>query len=92
MFASAALGDVVVSQYAHYYEPGKRKPKDVEHRDRQFNPDLMLYARAQHYDAAEWKSEINSPRPGAGESKLPEVRFGPIACFRPGPAGRTPRR
>jgi nucleoside phosphorylase len=22
----AALGDVVVSQYAHYYEPGKRNP------------------------------------------------------------------
>jgi nucleoside phosphorylase len=25
----AALGDVVVSQYAHYYEPAKRKPKVV---------------------------------------------------------------
>lgn len=76
----AALGDVVVSQYAHYYEPAKQKPKGVEHRDRQFNSDLMLYARAQHYDAAEWKGEIDSPRPGAGKSKLPEVRFGPIAC------------
>jgi nucleoside phosphorylase len=76
----AALGDVVVSQYAHYYEPGKRKPKGIEHRDRQFNSDLMLYARAQHYEAAEWKGEINSPRPDAGKSKLPEVRFGPIAC------------
>lgn len=74
------LGDVIVSQYAHYYEPGKRKPKGVEHRGRQFNSDLMLYARAQHYDAAEWKGEINSPRPGAGKPKLPEVRFGPIAC------------
>jgi hypothetical protein len=28
----AALGDVVVSQYAHYYPPAKRKPKEVEHR------------------------------------------------------------
>jgi nucleoside phosphorylase len=76
----AALGDVVVSRYAHYYAPSKRKPKEVEHRDRQFSSDLMLFARAQHYDAAEWKGEIDSPRPGTGKAKLPEVRFGPIAC------------
>jgi nucleoside phosphorylase len=76
----AALGDVVVSLYAHYSEPGKRKPMEVEHRDRQFNSDLMLYARAQHYDAAEWMSEIDVPRPGAGKLKSPKVRFGPIAC------------
>jgi nucleoside phosphorylase len=77
----ASLGDVVVSQYAHYYEPAKRTPKVVEHRDRQFNSDLMLYARAQHYEAAEWKGEIHSPRPDAGsEPALPDVKFGPIAC------------
>lgn len=76
----ASLGDVVVSQYAHYYQPAKRKPGEVEHRDRQFNSDLMLFARAQHYEAAEWKSEIDSPRPGAGKSNLPDVKFGPIAC------------
>jgi nucleoside phosphorylase len=76
-----ALGDVVVSQYAHYYEPAKRKPRVVEHRDRQFNSDLMLFARAQHYEAAEWKGDIHSPRPDAGgEPKLPDVKFGPIAC------------
>lgn len=77
----AALGDVVVSQYAHYYEPAKRKPSGVEHRDRQYTSDLLLYARAQHYDAAEWKGEIHSPRPDSGaEQKLPDVKFGPIAC------------
>jgi hypothetical protein len=41
--AKVALGDVVVSQYAHYYEPAKRTRDGVEHRDRQFNSDLLLY-------------------------------------------------
>jgi nucleoside phosphorylase len=77
----ATLGDVVVSQYAHYYPPAKRKPKEVEHRDRQFTSDLLMYARAQHYEAAEWKGDIGSPRPDTGgETKLPDVKFGPIAC------------
>jgi nucleoside phosphorylase len=77
----AALGDVVVSQYAHYYEPGKVTPDGVEHRDRQFNSDLLLYGRAQHYECADWKREIKVDRPDAGdESKFPEVKFGPIAC------------
>lgn len=77
----AALGDVVVSQYAHYYPPAKRKPKEVEHRDRQFTSDLLLYSRAQHYEAAEWKGDIDAPRPDAsGEAPLPDVKFGPIAC------------
>jgi nucleoside phosphorylase len=76
------LGDVLVSQYAYYYEPGKITPDGVENRGRQFNSDLMLYGRSQHYEAAEWVSEIHSPRPDAtGEAaELPTVRFGPIAC------------
>lgn len=79
--AKAALGDVVVSQYAHYYPPAKRKPKGVEHRDRQFTSDLLLYARAQHYEAAEWKGDIGSPRPDTdGETQIPDVKFGPTAC------------
>lgn len=77
----AALGDVVVAQYAHYYEPAKLAADGVQHRDRQFNSDLLLYARAQHYEAADWKGEIQTARPDADkEPKLPEVRFGPIAC------------
>ncbi len=77
----AALGDVVVSQYAHYYEPGKVTPDGVEHRGRQFNSDLLLYARAQHYEASDWKGEIQVARPDARTGpKLPEVKFGPIAC------------
>lgn len=76
-----ALGDVVVSQYAHYYEPAKLTPDGPEHRGRQFNSDLVLYARAQHYEAADWKGEINSARPDVGgEATMPEVKFGPIAC------------
>lgn len=78
----AALGDVLVSQYAYYYEPGKVTPDGVENRGRQFNSDLMLYGRSQHYEAAEWKGEIHSPRPDATAeaAELPMVRFGPIAC------------
>ena len=69
----AALGDVVVSQYAYYYEPAKLTEDGVEHRGRQFNSDLLLYARAQHYEAAEWKGEIHVARPDAGgeEAVLP---------------------
>lgn len=78
----AALGDVVVAQYAYYYEPAKLAATGIEHRGRQFNSDILLYGRAQHYDAAEWKSEIHAARPDAAgkEAKLPEARFGPIAC------------
>lgn len=78
----ATLGDVVVSQYAYYFEPAKLAAEGVEHRGRQFNSDLLLYGRAQHYEAAEWKGEIHAARPdAAGEQvPLPEVRFGPIAC------------
>jgi hypothetical protein len=37
--------------------------------------------RAQHYEAADWKSEIQVARPDAGaERVLPEVKFGPVAC------------
>jgi nucleoside phosphorylase len=78
----AMLGDVLVSQYAYYYEPGKVTPDGIETRGRQFTSDLMLYGRSQHYEAAEWKGEIHSPRPDATAeaAELPSVRFGPIAC------------
>ncbi|WP_425619073.1 SAVED domain-containing protein [Anatilimnocola sp. NA78] len=78
----AKLGDVLVSQYAYYYEPGKATTEGFESRGRQFNSDLMLYGRAQHYEAAEWMGEIHAARPDAlgEESALPTVRFGPIAC------------
>ena len=78
----ASLGDVVVSQYAYYYEPAKLAADGVEHRGRQFNSNLLLYSRAQQYEAAEWKGEIHVARPdaSAAEATLPEVQFGPIAC------------
>lgn len=78
----AALGDVLVSQYAYYYEPGKATTEGFESRGRQFNSDLMLFGRAHHYEAAEWMSEIHAARPDTSgeEVALPSVRFGPIAC------------
>jgi nucleoside phosphorylase len=78
----AKLGDVLVSQYAYYYEPGKATTEGFESRGRQFNSDLMLFGRAQHYEAAEWMGEIHAARPDAlgEEAALPSVRFGPIAC------------
>ncbi|MBR9800808.1 5'-methylthioadenosine/S-adenosylhomocysteine nucleosidase, partial [bacterium] len=78
----AELGDVLVSQYAYYYEPGKATAEGFESRGRQFNSDLMLFGRAQHYEAAEWMGEIHAARPDASgeEAALPSVRFGPIAC------------
>jgi nucleoside phosphorylase len=76
------LGDVVVSQYAYYYEPGKLTPDGDELRGRQFTSDLMLYARAQHYEAADWKGRIEVDRPDSvkPQANLPAVHFGPIAC------------
>lgn len=78
----AELGDVLVSRYAYYYEPGKAKVEGFESRGRQFNSDLMLFGRAQHYEASEWKGEIHAARPNISNEKaeLPSVRFGPIAC------------
>lgn len=76
------LGDVVVSQFAYYYEPSKLIDGVVEHRGRQFNSDLMLYGRAGHYEAAEWKADVQVARPDAadGGQVLPEVHFAPIGC------------
>ena len=76
------LGDVLVSQFAYYYEPSKLIDGQIEHRGRQFNSDLMLYGRAMHYEAAEWKADIQVARPDVGDGfpTLPEVHFAPIAC------------
>jgi len=78
----AKLGDVLVSQFAYYYEPGKATTAGFESRGRQFNSDLLLFGRAQHYEAAEWRDEIRSTRPDADgeEATFPDVHFGPIAC------------
>ena len=76
------LGDVLVSQFAYYYEPSKLIDGQIEHRGRQFNSDLMLYGRAMHYEAAEWKADIQVARSDVGDGvpTLPEVHFAPIAC------------
>ena len=77
-----ALGDVVVAQYAFYFEPGKLTPDGPETRPRQFNSDFLIYSRAQHYEALDWKGHIEVDRPDEADQhpKLPAVHFGPIAC------------
>jgi len=91
-----ALGDVVVSQYAHDYEPAKLTPDGVEHRDRQFNSDLMLYARAQHYEAADWKGEIHAaPGPDRRRTQTARGEIRPRRLWRgcrrrPRSAGHNP--
>lgn len=75
-----SLGDVVVSQFAFYYEPGKLTLEGTESRARDFNSDLLLYARAQHFETLDWKRHIEVDRPDAGDQAVPTVHFGPIAC------------
>jgi nucleoside phosphorylase len=76
------LGDVIVSQFAYYYEPGKATTEGFEPRGRQHESDRLLYSRAQHYERTDWKGDINAPRPGGTEilEGTPRAHFGPIAC------------
>lgn len=75
-----SLGDVVVANYAHYYEAAKQTPHGEQRRPLQFSSDRLLYGRALAYEASEWKGDINIPRPGAEETKLPDAHFGAIGC------------
>src|SRR5690606_10272461 len=65
-----------------YFEPGKLTPEGLQSRARDFNPDFLLYARAQHFEALDWKGHIDVDRPDAvdQDDKQPVVHFGPIAC------------
>lgn len=76
------LGDVALSEYAHYYEPCKVVEPEVEHRGRQYNSDPLLYSRARDFEAAEWKGQIEVARPDLppGSVGVPQALFGPIAC------------
>lgn len=77
----ANLGDVVVSQYAHYYEFAKLKKEGRENRPQQWPSDILLFARAQHYDESDWRGDIGEDCPDAESPEFqPDVRFGPIAC------------
>lgn len=77
----ANLGDVVVSQYVHYYEFAKLKEEGRENRPQQWPSDVLLYARAQHYDESDWRGDIRENCPDSEMPNFqPDVRFGPIAC------------
>ena len=73
-------GDVLVADYVHYYEPGKQKAEGEERRFRHYRCDRILWAKARNYEAAEWKGEIDVPRPSGFESNIPRALFGPIGC------------
>ncbi|BAZ18987.1 putative nucleoside phosphorylase (plasmid) [Calothrix sp. NIES-4071] len=75
------LGDVVVSQFCHYYEMAKLTDEGNQQRPEQFPCDRLLFGRAYAYEASEWKGQIRVVRPGTVqvENSLPNVHFGPIA-------------
>jgi nucleoside phosphorylase len=73
------VGDVVVASYVHYYEPGKRTDAGEQRRPRVFNGDRVLYGKARHYEAAEWKDSIDVAPPGEPSGFIPKAHFGPIA-------------
>ncbi len=77
------LGDVVVSQFCHYYEMAKLTDEGNQQRPEQFPCDRLLYSRAYAYEVSEWKGHIGIVRPGTVvqiENLLPDVHFGPIGC------------
>lgn len=87
----ADLGDVVVAQFAYYYEPAKLLDDRVESRAREFECDRLLYARAQQFESTNWRTVIGVTRPDGSESHgLPSVHFGPIACGEKVIAGAGP--
>lgn len=75
------LGDVVVADFAYYYELAKLTEVGEQLRPQQFFSDRQLYGRALAYEATEWKADISVPRPGSigAEAPQPQVHFGPIA-------------
>jgi nucleoside phosphorylase len=75
-----ALGDVVVSEFCHYYEFAKRTPNGERRRPQQFPAHRVLLGRAQAYEATNWREDIRIERPGNSlEVQQPQVRFGTIA-------------
>jgi nucleoside phosphorylase len=74
------LGDVVVSDFVHYYELARRTPKGDQRRAQQFLSDRLLYGRALAYEAGEWRNDITITRPGAAQTDIPypKVYFGAI--------------
>src|SRR5882762_10033491 len=73
------MGDVAVSRYVHYYEPGKRKEEGEERRPKKFSADRVLFGKANAYEASEWKDGVSVSPPGESNGFVPKAFFGPIA-------------
>ena len=74
------LGDVLVAQFVHYYEPAKMTPDSEQRRPQQYRTDGLLFRKAQDYEASDWKASIGSTRPDGAEGEQPLVHFGPLGC------------
>lgn len=74
------LGDVVVANFVYYYEPAKLVPGGKQDRSQDLRTDRLLYGRAQHYEASEWRGEIDAevPEEDTNVARRPEAHFGPI--------------
>ena len=72
-----AFGDVVVADFAYYYELAKRTPKGEQRRAQQFFSDRLLYGRALAYESSEWRGDITIALPGTTQADIPfpKVRF-----------------
>ena len=74
------LGDVLVAEYVHYYEPAKMTPGAEQRRSKQYRCDYVLFRKAQNYEASDWKAGIHSARPDGVEGGQPQVHFDPLGC------------
>ncbi len=76
------VGDVIVSEFCHYYEPSKQTDKGSESRPRQFPSNPTLLGRARAFEASDWRSDLRVGRPvaHAEPETRPAVYFGAIAA------------
>lgn len=75
------LGDVVVADFAYYYELAKMTTGGEQRRGQQFPSDRLLFDRARAVRGREWTASIGLPRPDGQpiEAAPPAVCFGAIA-------------
>lgn len=80
--ARVALGDVLVADAVHYYEPAKLTSDAELPRSQTLPTSRLLLGRAQAYELTDWKSDIrlSPPNCATGDVKTPNVYFGTIAA------------
>lgn len=74
--AGVKKGDVVVARHVHYYEPSKITPAGEQRRADQYFCDRQLWGRAQAYDAADWRENVQVTPPTKRREFMPSVHFG----------------